>query len=83
MDIGHFHDLGPIIQGFELQTIVFALFCRMKREMDNGIIARGVEEMNKLIECYNKKKLDIERQHQLVNDGFAAEKAMVSSRAKG
>lgn len=54
-----------------------AEFDRMKREVGKSIVERGVNECSKLSSLYERKKKDLEKQHEDVRQKLEDEKNKV------
>lgn len=44
------------------------LICRMKREVASSLVERGVSERVRLTQAYEKKKTDLQKQHDTVKN---------------
>lgn len=42
--------------------------CRMKREVASSLVERGVSERVRLTQAYEKKKTDLQKQHDTVKN---------------
>lgn len=51
---------------------------RMKREVASSLVERGVAERVRLTQAYEKKKTELQKQHDIVKTQFNDHKAKVS-----
>ena len=51
---------------------------RIKREVDQLTVQKGVNECTKITQVYEKKKMELERQHEEVRQKLQEEKTKVS-----
>lgn len=56
---------------------LFVLFFRKKREVCQDLVAKGTQERQRLIEIFEKRKTDLEKQYDAVRQKFTEEKAKV------
>ncbi|XP_076766451.1 phospholipase C at 21C isoform X3 [Xylocopa sonorina] len=56
-----------------------AEFDRMKREVAKSMVEKGVNECTRLTQIYEKKRAELERQHEEVRQRLEAEKAKVKT----
>lgn len=54
-----------------------AEFDRMKREVAKSTVEKGVNECTRLTKIYEKKKMELEKQHEDVRQKFEEEKNTV------
>lgn len=54
-----------------------AEFDRMKREVAKSTVEKGVNECTRLTKIYEKKRLELEKQHEEVRQKFEDEKSKV------
>lgn len=52
---------------------------RIKREVDSAMIDKGVHERVRLSQLYDRKRDDLERQHELVRQSLEEERAKVGA----
>lgn len=52
----------------------------MKREVASSLVERGVTERVRLSQAYEKKRDDLQRQHELVKNSLEDHRARVSQR---
>ena len=65
---------------FKISFPVFFSFSqkvRIKREVDSAMIDRGVHERVRLTQLYDRKREDLERQHEHVRQSLEEERSKV------